>query len=59
MPKTNDESQNKKREPYIKPAVRKLNPEEAKAMLEQHAKKGDEGAKDLLRLISSRSNDER
>jgi hypothetical protein len=59
MAKIDDVDQKKTREPYIKPAVKQLNPEEAKALLEEHAKKGDEGAKDLLRLISSRSDSAR
>lgn len=57
MSKTEPLSKPKAREPYIKPAATKLTVEEAKAVLQEHAEKGNEGAKELLQLISSRSGD--
>jgi hypothetical protein len=41
----------KKRKPYKKPTVTQLNPEEAKAKLRRLADKGDEQAKEMLRLM--------
>lgn len=36
---------------YRRPTVKKLTVEETKAVLLDHAEKGDQGAKDLLRLV--------
>jgi hypothetical protein len=38
--------------PYEKPTVTKLTPEEAKAKLLDAANRGDQGAKDLLEMMS-------
>lgn len=59
MSKTEPLSEPRTREPYVKPSATKLTVEEAKLVLQEHAKKGDEGAKELLQLISSRSGDTR
>jgi hypothetical protein len=45
------QKKNKQRKPYQKPTATKLSPEEAKFKLLDHASKGDEGAKDLLKMM--------
>jgi hypothetical protein len=53
MDKTNTATGNslKIRKPYEKPTPRQLTPEQAKAILERHAQKGEQGAKEFLDLI--------
>lgn len=46
-----------KRKPYVKPAVRKLAPEEAKSVLIEHACRGDQGAKELLEMLFGQQTD--
>ena len=41
----------KAKKPYETPARKKLVPEEAKRALLDHARKGDQGAKDILELV--------
>jgi len=36
---------------YEEPALRKLKPEQAKKFLLRHANMGDQGAKDILRIV--------
>jgi hypothetical protein len=50
--KTPNDRQEKKRKPYEKPTATKLTPEQAKLKLLGHTMKGDEGARELLDLIS-------
>jgi len=41
----------KRRKPYEKPTATKLTPEEAKLKLVDHARRGDQGAKDILEIL--------
>jgi hypothetical protein len=40
------------RKAYTAPKVKSLNKEEARLLLEEHAKRGDKGANELLELLS-------
>jgi len=42
---------------YEAPALKKLKREEAKNFLRHHANMGDQGAKDILKLVLPTSND--
>jgi hypothetical protein len=55
MEEKSDKKPTLKKRKYEKPAVTKLTQEQAKLKLLAHAKKGDEGAKKLLELISADS----
>jgi hypothetical protein len=53
MGKWNDGKKAKKtRKPYEKPTATRLTPEQAKLKLLRHASTGDEGARDLLEMMS-------
>jgi len=41
----------KQRKPYQKPTATKLSPEEGKLKLLEHARRGDQEAKDLLNMM--------
>lgn len=47
----NEEKARKPRKPYGKPTVTKLTPEQAKLKLLGHASMGEQGAKDLLKMM--------
>lgn len=55
MPKPHAVSKSKARKPYEKPTFQKWVGDEAKAELQKHVENGDQGAKDLLQLLSSES----
>ena len=42
---------------YEEPALRKLRPEQAEKFLLHHANMGDEGAKDILRMVLPKGSD--
>jgi hypothetical protein len=42
---------------YESPILKKLGPTEAEDFLLHHAKLGDQGAKDILQLVSPKEND--
>jgi hypothetical protein len=41
----------KQKKSYKEPALKKLTPEQAKTFLIHHAKAGDQGAKDILKVV--------
>lgn len=45
------QSGKKAKKPYVKPTITKLTPEQARLKLLGAASEGDEGAKDLLKLM--------
>jgi hypothetical protein len=59
MEEKNDKTPTLKKRKYEKPTVTKLTEEQAKLKLLAHAKKGHEGAKELLELISPDSQQKR
>jgi hypothetical protein len=51
MGNPNDSGKEKRRSPFEKPTVTKMTPEEAKLKLLDLAKKGDNGAKEMLEMM--------
>jgi hypothetical protein len=51
MGKPNDPGEDKSRKPHKKPIVTKLAPAEAKLKLLNVAKRGDQGAKEMLEMM--------
>jgi hypothetical protein len=51
MEKQNDIAKENSRKPYKKPAATKITPEEAKLKLLDSAKKGDQGAREMLQKL--------
>jgi len=47
----------KSQKSYEEPALEKLPPEQAKEFLLRHARMGDQGAKDILELVSQHKPD--
>lgn len=53
MENQNDPKEESRRRPYQKPTLTKLTPEEAKLKLIDHARLGDQGATDMLKMMFS------